>query len=171
MEAIREETPEPQEAMMPRPQKEHEWLQRLVGEWTFEGEVGEAGRPGERFEGVETIRSVGDIWITAEAHVGAPDGSEAVNILTLGFDPRKGRFVGGFVSTWMTHFWVYDGELDADGTALTLLSEGPSMDGGGLTRFREVIGIVSADERTWTSWRESADGSWQEVMRSVYRRR
>ncbi len=171
MEAARESTTEPQEMTMPVPQKEHEWLRRLVGEWAFEGEVGGADQPAEHFQGSETVRSVGEIWITAEARVGAPDGTEAVNILTLGFDPRKGQFVGGFISTWMTHFWVYDGELDADGRALILNSEGPSMDAGGeMARFREIIEIVSDDTRTWTSFVEGGDGSWEEVMRSEYRR-
>ena len=34
------------------PQKEHEWLQKLVGEWTCEHECFmEPGKPPEKFEG------------------------------------------------------------------------------------------------------------------------
>ena len=35
--------------MHTEPQKEHHWLQRLIGEWTYEAEaVMEPGKPAER---------------------------------------------------------------------------------------------------------------------------
>jgi hypothetical protein len=40
--------------MKTEPQKEHQWLQRLVGEWTYESECSmEPGKPPEKFEGSE----------------------------------------------------------------------------------------------------------------------
>ena len=56
-----------QEMSMPGPQKEHEWLQQLVGEWTSEAEcVMEPGKPPEKSRGIERVRSLGDLWILAE---------------------------------------------------------------------------------------------------------
>ena len=48
-------------------QKEHRWLHRLVGEWTYESEaVMEAGKPPEKCGGIESVRSLGGLWILAE---------------------------------------------------------------------------------------------------------
>jgi Protein of unknown function (DUF1579) len=42
--------------MKTEPQKEHQWLQRLVGEWTYESECSmEPGKPPEKFEGSESV--------------------------------------------------------------------------------------------------------------------
>ena len=46
--------------MKTEPQKEHQWLQKLVGEWTCESEATmEPGKPPERFKGTESVRSLG----------------------------------------------------------------------------------------------------------------
>ncbi|MDV2992493.1 MAG: hypothetical protein N4J56_002147 [Chroococcidiopsis sp. SAG 2025] len=44
--------------MNTEPQKEHLWLQKLVGEWTYEIEVKMgADRPAEKSTGTESVRS------------------------------------------------------------------------------------------------------------------
>ncbi len=44
------------------PQKEHQWLQKLVGEWAYESECSmEPGKPPERFAGSERVRSLGGL--------------------------------------------------------------------------------------------------------------
>ena len=41
--------------MKTEPQKEHQWLQQLVGEWTYEAEATmEPGQPPSKFEGIRT---------------------------------------------------------------------------------------------------------------------
>lgn len=155
------------------PQEEHEWLQRLVGEWTYESEAGmEPGEPPERFTGTESVRALGDIWILAEGKGAMPGGGEATTLLTVGYDPEKGRFVGTFVASMMTHLWIYhDGELDPDQAKLTLHAEGPSMAGDGTTAtYREEIEFLSDDHRTFTSYVHGDDGEWQQVMKAHYRR-
>ena len=53
--------------MMAEPQKEHEWLQKLVGEWTYESEATmEPDQPPMRLSGTENVRSLGGLWILAE---------------------------------------------------------------------------------------------------------
>ncbi len=62
-----------QAKMKPEPQKEHEWLQRFVGEWTFEGEATmEPGKPPAKFSGTESVRSLGGFWILAEGQGEVP---------------------------------------------------------------------------------------------------
>ena len=46
--------------MKTEPQREHQWLQKLVGEWTYEGEASmEPDQPREKFTGTESVRSLG----------------------------------------------------------------------------------------------------------------
>ena len=54
--------------------EEHRWLQRLVGDWTFEIEANEPGRPPSRHTGTERVRALGDVWIVSEGEGEGPDG-------------------------------------------------------------------------------------------------
>src|SRR5829696_3590846 len=94
--------------MTAEPQKEHHWLQRLVGEWTVEGEMkAEPGQPDWKSTGTESVRALGGLWIVAEGQSDwivaegqseMPDGGPDMSLMTLGYDPRTGRFV----STWLS---------------------------------------------------------------------
>ena len=57
-------------------------------------------------------------------------------------------------------------------TKLTLETEGPSFkDDGKTARYRDVITLVSANERTLTSFGLQPDGSWSQMMQATYRRK
>ena len=159
-------------AMEVKIEKQHEWLQQMVGEWTYEGEcsMGE-GEPPMKFEGTETVRSVGGLWIVAEGKGSMPDGSPATMILTVGYDPKRGRFVGSWIGSMMTHMWVYDGALDGAKKVLSLESEGPDCMGDGeMARFRDVVEITGKDTRLFSGGRVNADGSWSKFMTMRYTR-
>ena len=159
--------------MNAEPQKEHAWLQRLVGEWTFESEsMAEPGKPSEKSEATESVRSLGGLWILAEGRGEMPGGAPATMLMTLGYDPQKKRFVGTWVGSMMTHLWIYDGALDAAERVLTLESDGPSMAGDGkMARYRDVIELTSDDHRTLTSSALGDDGVWHQFMTATYRRK
>ncbi|MEW6487043.1 MAG: DUF1579 domain-containing protein [Thermodesulfobacteriota bacterium] len=167
-----QKTPQPC-GEVPQPQKEHRWLQRLAGEWTFEAEARMGpDAPVETFGGTETVRPVGELWIQAEGRGDTPEGIPVTSLLTLGYDPRRRRFVGTFLASVMTHLWVYDGTLDAAERVLTLDTEGPDMsDESKTARYQEAIELQSDDHRVFTSRVLGADGTWREVMRAHYRRR
>jgi Protein of unknown function (DUF1579) len=82
-----------------QPEKEHQWLRKLVGEWTYEVEarIG-ADKPVEKFTGSESVRSIGDFWVQCEGRgqmwEASETGGTAIMVMTLGYDPHKGRFVG-----------------------------------------------------------------------------
>jgi hypothetical protein len=86
----------------------------------------------------------------------------------------RGRFVGTWVGSMMTHMWVYDGALDEAGKVLTLESEGPDMSPdavpGRMLLYRDVIELVSDDHRVLRSYARGADGQWQHFMTTHYRR-
>ncbi|MGF1567102.1 MAG: DUF1579 domain-containing protein [Nodosilinea sp.] len=152
-------------------QKEHQWLQQLVGEWTYEVE-GMTGpdQPMDPSTGTESVKSVGGLWVIAEGQ-GDMCGSPATTLMTLGYNPQKQRFVGTWVGSMMTHLWIYDGELDAAERVLTLHSEGPTMAGDGkLAPYKDVIEFKSDDHRMLTSFCLGDDGQWHQFMTANYHR-
>ena len=158
--------------MLGEPQKEHEWLGKLVGEWTFEVEAAMGpDQPPMKSNGTETVRSVGGLWILAEGQGDMSGCGPATMLLTLGFDPKRNRFVGTWVGSMMTHLWVYDGGLDATGRVLTLDAEGPGMAGDGtLAKYQDIHEIVSDDHRILRSQILAVDGKWNQFMTARYRR-
>ena len=68
----------------PKPEKEHQWLQQFVGEWTTDAEViMEPGKPPTKCEGTESVRTVGGMWTISEIK-STPAGQPMVGIMTLG---------------------------------------------------------------------------------------
>ena len=159
--------------MHAEPQEQHRWLHRLVGEWTYEGESPAAvGSGTNRHTGTESVRSLGGVWVVCEATGETPGTGTSSSIMTLGYDPARGRFVGTFVGSMMTYLWIYDGQLDAGGTTLTLDNEGPSFTKEGeMGRYRDVVRFESDDHRTLTSLTQGDDGEWVEFMTMRYTRK
>jgi Protein of unknown function (DUF1579) len=159
--------------MKTEPQKEHQWLTKLVGEWTYEIEVMmEQDHPPEKAMGTESVRTLNGLWIVAEGQGNMPECGAATTIMTLGYDPQTKRYVGTWIGSMMTHLWVYDGELDTAEKVLTLDSEGPAMSGEGkMAKYRDAIAFKSDDYRVLTSHVLGDDGKWQEFMTAHYRRK
>ena len=150
--------------MHAEPQPEHRWLQKLIGKWSFEVDD-------PKLTGTETVRSLGDIWIVAEGQGEMPGGGIGRTMLTIGYDTQKKQFVGTWQGSMMTNMWVYEGSLDEPSNTLTLNTEGPNFSLEGATaRYREVIQLVSDDERTFNSSMLGEDGKWQPIMTAKYRR-
>ena len=159
--------------MKTEPQKEHQWLQRLVGEWTYEVDTSmEPGQPPEKFKGAESVRSLGGLWFLAEGQGEMPGGGVATTMMTLGYDPQKKRYVGTFIGSMMTYLWVYDGALDAAGRVLTLDADGPDMTTEGkIAKYKDVIELKSDDHRVLTAHMLGEDGKWRQFMTANYRRK
>lgn len=147
--------------MNAEPQKEHHWLQKLVGEWTYETEA--TVKPGEtpdKCTGTESVRVLGGLWIVAEGQGEMPGGGAATTMMTLGYDPQKKRYVGTWIGSMMFYLWVYDGALDGGERVLTLEAEGPDMAiEGKMARYKDVIEFKSDDHRVLTSHRWAMTGN------------
>ncbi|MDI1437484.1 DUF1579 domain-containing protein [Polyangium sorediatum] len=158
--------------MKVEPQKQHLWLQQLVGEWTYEHDAEMEPGKFQKFTGTEVVRSMGDIWVLCEARGEIPGGSPNQMMWTFGYDPEKKAFVGTFVGSMMEYLWVYhDGSLDAEQKVLTLHTEGPDFSAPGkMTSFKDILEIKSEHERVLRSEMLGQDGQWTEIMRQFYRR-
>lgn len=151
---------------------EHRWLQQLTGRWRLAFDMPQqSDEPDAGGTWEENVRSLDGAWIIAEMTGTMPDGSSATNILALGYDPAKKRYVGSFVSSAMSHLWIYEGTLDQTGKVLTLDCEGPDFDTAGRTApYQDVITIKDGNTRTFSSRIRLADGTWKSVMSCDYTR-
>jgi hypothetical protein len=149
------------------PQEGHRWLQRLLGDWTSE-----EGEEPKKCRGTESVRPLGELWVLAEGQGDMPGGGEAQMLMTLGYDPAKGKFVGTWVGSVMTNLWVYEGTLDESGNKLTLETEGPDFGGSGkMAQYRDTIEFLSDDHRTLTGSTKGEDGQWKQFMVTHYYRK
>src|SRR5262245_32653593 len=107
-----------------KPQKEHEWLKQLAGEWETEADIEtEPGKPPQKIKGTESGRMVGEFWAVLE--IKGDFQGPFTGILSLGYDPAKKKYVGTWFDSKSTHLWTYLGSVDDGGTKLTLETEGP----------------------------------------------
>lgn len=137
-----------------------DWLDQLVGEWTFEG-FAVPDNADHRRTGTETVTRRG-VWVVIESS------DDARFQLTL--DPKTGKVTGDFVHWLDTTLWVYEGAVE-DGR-LHLRSRGPSLDiEGEETDYDDVFEIGSPDERNLASRLVGPDGQWRDFMVTRYRRK
>ena len=157
---------------IPAPGKEHQWLHRLIGEWTFETECNMGpDQPPLKSAGKETVRSLGGLWTIGEGEGAMPGGGVSHSVMTLGYDPVSKRFVGTFIASVMTHLWPYNGTLDAEEKVLTLDSEGPSFaDDGKTAKYQDIIEFISDDHRILSSQYLNPEGQWIPFMKAHYRK-
>jgi hypothetical protein len=93
--------------MQAEPQKEHQWLEKLVGDWEIEGECYMGpDQPPMKNNGFERTHTVGRLWTVGDGEGPTPDGSHMTSKMTLGYDPQKQKFVGTFIASMMTNLWV-----------------------------------------------------------------
>lgn len=147
---------------------EHRWLSQLVGDWIIAPPPGTADAAAtDAIAGSESVRMIGEIWLLAEGVGRMPNGGDYRQLMTLGFDPQTGRFVGTWIGSMMNTFWVYDGDLDMRANELTLHCEGPFFDEPNrLTKYRDIITIHGPNHRSLRGMILTREGTW-ELMHSV----
>jgi len=158
-------------AQEPPPPQASEFLASLAGDWSVvsEAKLG-PGQDPVRIESRESARLIGGRWLVAES-TGSAGGASFTSILTLGYDPADGHFIGTWISGRQAHMWTYTGELHETGTRLTLNTEGPVMGNPDKTaEYREVIEILGPNRRVTRSLILGPDGSWFQFQRAEYQR-
>lgn len=101
-----------------------------------------------------------------------PDNSPMHSLVSLGFDPVRGKFVGSCIASCMTHHWLYEGSLDADRRILTLDAEGPSFVGdGSMAKYQDIIEVVDQDTYLFSSQILDSNGHWVKFMSGKHTRR
>lgn len=158
--------------MMSQPEKQHEWLKQLAGEWKCEGSCFMGpDQPEMKSKGTERVVMLGDLWAVLEGKGEMPDGGVMESRMTVGYDPAKKKFVGTWIGSPMAHLFVYEGELDATGKVLPLKTMGPSFtDPTKMVEYHDVIEIKGPNERLLWSQTQGPDGKWMKFMTMTYTR-
>lgn len=158
--------------MFAKPQAEHQWLDKLIGEWNVQSEcIMGPDQPPQKGTATLTCRSMGGLWIIADGKSETPEGDPFDYMITLGYDPAKQQFVGSFIASVMTHMWPYSGKLDKSGKRLPLDSTGPKFDGSGMGEYQDIIEIVDDNHWVMKSQLKGDDGQWVEFMTAHHRRK
>ncbi|HEX8295971.1 MAG TPA: DUF1579 domain-containing protein [Chthoniobacteraceae bacterium] len=157
---------------MPVPAKEHAWLERFVGEWETSAEICcNPAEPPMLCAGTETAAMLGGFWLVAR---GSSEMGKMPfeSVLTLGYDPKRGKYVGTWIDSMTSHLWQYEGTVNAAGNILTLDTEAEFPGAPGkLSRFKEVTEFKSDDHRIFTSSIEGENGEWRTTVTVNYRRK
>lgn len=145
-----------------------QFLNQLVGEWTYEFETTEGDY---RAKGTERVWAIGEYFIAAESRGEGPDGASH-SMMTLGYEPEAKTFSGSFAGTMVPYLWVYSGgHLSADGRELPLETRGPTgSDGKGMEAYRDIIRIINRDRREMAAESKTESGAWKEFMKTTYSR-
>jgi hypothetical protein len=155
---------------IPPPTKEHQWLEKFVGEWISDVEIScTPGEPPMKYTGTESTRMLGGYFVIAQ---GKGDSTEMpyASVMTLGYDPEKQKYIGTWVDTMTSHLWKLEGTVNAAGTALTLDTEKPCGPGA-VMKFKEATEFKSADHRIFTSSMQQDGGEWRIGVTIHYHRK
>ncbi|MBX3441572.1 MAG: DUF1579 domain-containing protein [Planctomyces sp.] len=155
-----------------KPQPEHEWLKKFVGEWDTSAEASTGpGQPPLKCQGTEVVRAIGEFWVVAELQ-SEMFGTPITAIQSIGYDSKSKAFIGTWLDSSNEHLWKYKGSLDDTGKILTLEAEGPNMLVPGETSlYRDIYEFKSADHMALKSQMQGPDGAWVTFMTGEARRK
>ena len=155
---------------MPKPQKEHTWLEQFAGEWDTESQIKPPGQPVMHAKGEERSRMVGGFWLVAE-NTGKMAEMPYTGIMTLGYDPKSKKYIGTWVDSMGDYMWQYSGTVE--GKKITLEAKGPCpmKPPGTLATFKETLELKDKDHKVFTSSIQEDDGSWTEMLTINYTRK
>lgn len=155
----------------PQPSKEHQWLEKFVGEWevTSSGSMGPE-QPAMECAGTITSHMLGGFWVVNEMDSEVMD-APMRGLQIIGYDTAKQKYIGTWVDSFMNHMWQYEGSVDDSGKKLSLVAVGPNhMAGGKITQFRDSYEFKSPDLVISTAEMKGDDGKWMTFMTGEMKR-
>jgi hypothetical protein len=150
---------------MPKPGPEHEQLKKLEGAW--EASVSFAGGSSK---GTMTYKmGIGGLWLRSSFKGdfgGMP--FEGTGLDT--YDPAKKKYIGVWVDSMVTTPLIMEGTYDKDAKTLTMIGEGPGMDGKP-AKLKTVTEMKDDDNMVFTMSAPDKDGAYQTMMTITYIRK
>jgi Protein of unknown function (DUF1579) len=150
---------------MPRPGPEHQRLKKLEGTWEATIKT-----PGGESKGTATYKmDLGGFWLlsTFKADFG---GQPFEGRGADGYDPIKKKYVAGWIDSMSPTLMVFEGTMDKDGKTLTLVGEGPGMDGR-MTKLKSVTEHKDDDTMVFTMSARDNTGKDQTMLTITYKRK
>lgn len=149
----------------PTPGPEHKKLEALVGEWDAVMSVG-----GQESKGVAKYKmALGGFWLVSDFK-GEVGGGEFLGHGIDGYDVVKKKYTAYWFDSMSTAPLAMEGEYDKSGKILTMVGEGPSLDGT-ITKLKFVTDYVDKDHHTWTMYGPGPDGKEMPLIEIKYSRK
>ena len=146
--------------------KEHEFLQKFVGEWDVE-----SGGSGMQGKAVMKSSMLGKLWLVNSSDHDVSD-MKMKSIQMIGYDTEKKKYIGIWADSMINYMWHYEGTVDKAGNKLTLDAEGPSMTGDGkMIQYQDAYEFKDDDTIVATSSMQDKDGKWTVIMKGTAKRR
>jgi hypothetical protein len=160
-----------QEMPAPKPTSHHLALKRAEGTWDAVVKMFMApGKPPMISKAVEVNALVpGGLWLTSEFKsdmLGTPFEGRGI----FGYDTATQKHVGTWADSMVTGLAHPVGTCKDDCREVTMLFEGPGMDGK-MTTYKEVTVEKDLDHRVMTMYTKGKDGKFELGMEIEYTRR
>lgn len=155
----------------PQPTAEHKWLEQFVGDWETTAKSEESPDvPSMTCEGTIKSQMLGGFWVVNRT-TNKVQGMEIEAVQSIGYDPKKKKYIGTYVDSVMSHMWIYEGTVDKTGKILTLEAEGPNMmEPGKTAMYRDIYEFKSKDEIIATAQYQDPSGNWVTMMKGTAKR-
>jgi hypothetical protein len=148
-----------------KPGPEHDALKRLEGTWEATIKAG-----GEESKATATYKmEMGGLWLVSTfkgSFGGMPFEGKGLD----SYDAAKKKYVSVWVDSMMTTPMISEGTFDKEGKVLTMMGEGPGMDGKP-TKLKMVSEFKDKDTMVFTMSAPAKDGKDEVVMTINYKRK
>jgi hypothetical protein len=146
----------------PKPGPEHEMLKKMEGTWDFTMKFG-----GMESKGTTVYKmDLGGLWLTGTMQCEL-FGSKFQGKSLDSYDAAKKKFVGVWVDSMSTSPMLMEGTYDKEKKELTMVGEGPGMDGK-LTKHKAVSAMPDNDTINFSMY--MGDGK-EPAFTVVYKRK
>ena len=149
----------------PKPGPEHDFLKKMVGTW--DATVKFSG--GESKATATYKMDLGGLWLVTD-FLGEFGGQRFQGKGLDGYDPIKKKYVSVWVDSKAASPMVSEGTLDKQGKVLTMIGEGPGMDGP-KTKYKSVLENKDDNTMVMTMSTAGKDDKGQVMMTITYKRK
>jgi len=145
-----------------KPQKEHDLLKQFEGEWDVRAKCHLPTV--EESQGTDSSKvKLGGFWLMCN-YKSEMDRQPFEGHAMMGFDPKKGMFIGTWTDSWCPNLMRFEGKADAAGKVFTMNCESTDPKTGQPATFRMVHEIADTDHRTLRFYMPGKDA--KEVLMS-----
>lgn len=151
---------------------EHQLLKKFEGKWEAANHtVADPNQQEMQCNGESTAKLLGDFWVVIELQ-GDMQGTKVNAMQTIGYDPKKKKYVGTWVDSMMNHLWHYEGTFDKATNTLAMEAEGPNMlDPEKSAKYRDSYEFKSPDLIISSSSMKEENGEWKVFMKGELKRK
>ena len=148
---------------MPQPSPEHGYFKKMVGTWDCTMKMGP-----QESKATARYRMIGGFWLVGNFN-GDIQGMKFEGHETMGWDPKKKKYVGTWMDSMSPYGMNMESELDSSKKTMTATGDAMNMEGK-MAKFKMVSEWKNDDEMTMTMYEEKG-GKMEQQFSIDYKRR